>query len=163
MNRKSKTVTPVPTDYNRDQVGARLWPVHAKWRGFLGLDEYDDTSYLSTDDNGGTYGECELISWEYRTIRIKYYPLVGTLDDDRLEWVVVHEMLHVLTVPNRKMLEGMADKFDDDDEGTQQALLDALRLIDERVTSDLTHAILRVARAHEPLGRTISGALEVVK
>ena len=111
------------TDAEYAELKARLQLLAAKWHAVLGLKDwhvkyrYCRTGLpprgLDTPDTSTVALARARVSWQYLDAEISFdMPLAAELDDKRLEWVFVHECMHVLINEMRWQDHGDADNLD---------------------------------------------------
>lgn len=90
---------------------ARIKKYMDKWHETLGLKWFEvnityERSY-STDESAAI---TIMDRWQYRSFDITYYlPNLADLDDEHLEGVIVHELVHCLTAPFAMNMKGTED------------------------------------------------------
>jgi hypothetical protein len=90
------------TDEQYDKTKGRITDLLDKWQGPLGFKWWSIShTFLREEDSEepDTAARCHT-RWQYRKANIRFYmPTCAELDDTELEWVVVHELSHVLVAP----------------------------------------------------------------
>src|SRR5690606_20905323 len=94
-----RTARPGTTALSREERTERIRALHAHWMPILGLGDWTDQSYVTTEPDGRTYAEVEKMQWEYKRFAVRYYPDLALHDEDFLEEIVLHELVHVLRDP----------------------------------------------------------------
>jgi hypothetical protein len=125
-------------DEGAEAQKARVMGVYERWAGPLGLGWQRQISFSwyrgEIPDHPRAAMTCE-VQWQYKSARICVDLLkVADLTDDDLEWVVVHELMHVF-------LGGLIEAFNLKVDG------DAFRMIEEHTASSLAQSVMWL-RAH---------------
>lgn len=158
-------VKPYPQDWVQPLV-ERLESLHRQWVPILGLDGWRDESYIdlnAADDGSLTHGVVEAADWEYERFRIRYSPnLLNFGDDDFVEWVVVHELSHVVAAPIRDLLLDLLDEVADDEDGAEVVLERLALRMDDQWTSRTATALIKAESYGRLLAAKRHRALEVV-
>jgi HAMP domain-containing protein len=128
-----------------ERLAQRFRPLQEKWKRLLGLDDWTDTSTVATKGDGKTWAECNA-QWEYKRFAITYYPNAAQLDDDLFEWVVVHELVHVLLSPLISLVDELGTVLDEDEDATSLVRWFAT-FQNERATSELTNTLLKLVKS----------------
>lgn len=93
-------VAHVLTDAQVRQQERRIRAFFKKWRDRLWLHEWHvDLLYFNGPISEEHFSACAVtdVRWEYRDATIKWnLEAVATLSDEKLEWVLVHEAMHIL-------------------------------------------------------------------
>ncbi len=100
-------------DAELDVQKERIRALNARWRNVLGLDEweitfnYRDGEFVKHDGSGSSDAiGLTKVDWEYRRATIDFRcDWTGDKDDDELEYVFLHEAMHVLLNGMRAMRE----------------------------------------------------------
>lgn len=96
-----------------DEQKARIRAMFTRWRDVLSLDEwevtlnYHDGEFVKRDGSGSANAiGLTHVDWEYRRATIDFRcDMAVDEDDDEIEYVVVHEAMHVLLNGMRAMRE----------------------------------------------------------
>lgn len=124
----------------------RIRAAFDRWREVLGLDEwevtlsYHDAEYVRRDGAGGSAEAFGMttVDWEYRRATLDFrVDMAAEESDDDVEYVVVHEAMHVLLNGQRAMRaasEGGA------------AYLNYERLFEEHTATTLARAFIRARK-----------------
>lgn len=91
----------------------RVLAIFNSWRDLLSLNSHRfSISYDRNNDNDKTTVARVWANWEYMTHHVKFYmPQVLEIEeDDQLEELVVHELVHVLLDPLSKQLKEDGDE-----------------------------------------------------
>lgn len=139
---------------SRAKLMERIRALHAEWMPILGLGDWTDQSYVCEEPDGKTYAEVEKMQWEYKRFAIRYFPDLALHDDDFLEAIVLHELIHVLRDPERRLLFDLIDQVDTEEDDLGDTLREFYRMHDERLTTELAHALIRARRAGRGCDKT---------
>jgi hypothetical protein len=84
---------------------------------------------------------CTVSQWEYRSCEITWYlPSVAIIDDDYLEWVAIHEYIHMLNAPLASFL---FDYLRDDESAIEQLrTIGQYSRLEEYVTESVARLVL---------------------
>ncbi len=99
------------TDYDHEAQRERIETVYQKWRPILGLDSwevtrrYNDGAFIEADGRPSEDASASTsVRWEYQHASIDFnLRLTADMDDDHLEYVVIHECMHILTNEMRSL------------------------------------------------------------
>lgn len=92
------------TDAEFEQQQARIEACVLRWVPLLGLDDWrivreyrrQDNADLDNGDGTMSFGRCH-VQWPYMEARITFWtPQAEDFDDEHLELIVVHELMHVV-------------------------------------------------------------------
>lgn len=96
-------------DAEYEATKARILTIFNRWQGPLGLrwwrvnlvwDREHDTAHSDSDLGGNVVSMCcavTTVSWAYLEATITWFvPACAELDDERIEYIVLHEMAHIL-------------------------------------------------------------------
>ena len=100
------------------------------WRAQLGLDWLTIAVGYSEGELAGEPSTCATTTalWQYRDASLMFYlPACALLDDDELERVVVHELVHVLNNPIETHLKGREEHIEFAAESVTRAIMHAVR------------------------------------
>lgn len=94
-----------------DEQRARVESFYEKWRPILGLDSWDvtrryhDGAFVEADgDASGGAAASTSARWQYQHASIDFnLRETAELDDEHLEYVVLHECMHILTNEMRSL------------------------------------------------------------
>jgi hypothetical protein len=84
---------------------------------------------------------CTMTQWQYRTAEITWYlPSVAQISDKKLDWVTVHEFVHILNAP---MATFLFDYLRDDEAAVEQIrTIGQYSRLEEFVTENLCRVIM---------------------
>lgn len=129
-----------------EELAARVKRLHAEWMPRLGLGDWEDRSYVTSKSGEGTFGEVEVSLWEYKRLRVCYYPELAAQETEVIDNVIVHELVHVLYAPVRKMMHSLIDEVCEEDEASGEIVQQLYMMHDERATTEVANALIRAQR-----------------
>ncbi len=123
-------------DYKKEQD--RIKVLVSKWEPILGLSDWK-IKYVFTLESDSwdirTAGRAS-VDWQYKLAYITFYcNETATLDIVELEWMVVHEMCHVIVNEMRAMTK--------DSHLNQSYFIDGWIMHEERVCTELANSFIR--------------------
>ena len=103
----------------------------------------DGETFMPPDGNIPTMARtsaCTVTQWMYRTAEITWYlPQIAITDDDKLEWIAIHEYVHMLNAP---MATFLFDYLRDDEAAVEQIRsIGQYGRLEEYVTETLARVI----------------------
>jgi hypothetical protein len=124
-----------------NNIGAveKIQGFYDRWVPIMGLEKWNGELMLDPDDKTTTIADC-CAQWEYKRFTITVYPPILPLNIRRAEWVIVHELVHVLYQPLRDMLAALLEQVDEDAQEVLDLMYDKH---EDRVTSEVADALLR--------------------
>lgn len=131
-----------------EPLAKHLQDLHSEWLPLMGLQGWRDESFVdleATDDGALTHGMVEAADWEYERFMIRYSPnLLTKLQDDPgfVEWVVVHELSHIVSCPIRDLLMDMLDEISEDEDAAEVILERLAVRLDDQWTSRNATALI---------------------
>lgn len=132
---------------SREELEAKIEEHHKDWIEILGMIDWQDQSFVAEESDGRTYAEVTKLQWEYKRFQVKYSPDLGLGGPQHVEETVIHELVHVLMDPLRRLVIELLDIADEDDDEAFDLIRELFRLHDERVTTEIAKALYR-ARYH---------------
>lgn len=126
------------SDEAADAQKARVMELYARWGDPLGLGWQRAVTFEWHRGPIPDYPRAAMaccVQWQYKSAAISVcLPKIADLNDDDLEWAVVHELIHVF-------LGGLVEAHDN------RVDADAFRMIEEHTASTLAQAVMWL-RAH---------------